>query len=52
MTLNDRQNVTYRRQRYISRERRLEITPNQVDSILVVEDRDKAPMAEEIDEGK
>ena len=52
MTPEDRQNVTYRRQRYRSRERRLEITPDQVDNIPVEEGRGKTPMEEERDDGK
>ena len=36
MTLEDKQNVTYRRQRYRRRERELEITLDLVDNVPVV----------------
>ena len=48
MTPERKQNVTYRRQRYKSKERRLEITSDQVDSIPEVVEREM----EHIEDGR
>ena len=52
MTLEDRKNITYRRQWYRSSERRLEITPDQLGSVLVEEERENSQMEEGRDDGK
>ena len=52
MTPEDRLNITYQRQRYRSKESELEITLYQVDSILEEEEKGKAPMAEQREDGK
>ena len=42
MTLENKHNITYQRQRYRSRERKLEITPDSVDSVPeVIEEKTK-----------